>query len=59
MKAGIVGYRGAGKTTIFNVLTGLCAEVGGFHGDDVKNLARSRFPTSACAPSPSASIPKS
>ena len=44
MKAGIVGYRGAGKTTIFNVLTGLCAEVGGFHGDDVKNLGTIKVP---------------
>lgn len=44
MKAGIVGYRGAGKTTIFNVLTGLRAEVGGFHGDDVKNLGTIKVP---------------
>ncbi|HKV39939.1 MAG TPA: GTPase, partial [Blastocatellia bacterium] len=28
MKVGIVGFAGAGKTTVFNALTGLAAEVG-------------------------------
>jgi ribosome-binding ATPase len=32
MKVGLIGQRGAGKTTIFNMLTGLQAEVGGFAG---------------------------
>lgn len=30
MKVGLIGQRGAGKTTIFNMLTGLQAHVGGF-----------------------------
>ena len=30
MKVGLVGFARAGKTTIFNALTGLSAEVGGF-----------------------------
>ena len=30
MKVGLIGHRGAGKTTIFNMLTGLQAQVGGF-----------------------------
>ena len=29
MKVGLVGFAGSGKTTIFNTLTGLTAEVGG------------------------------
>jgi GTP-binding protein YchF len=29
MKVGLIGHRGAGKTTIFNMLTGLQAQVGG------------------------------
>jgi len=44
MKVGIVGFRGCGKTTVFNALTGLHAEVGGFHGDDVKNLGNIKVP---------------
>jgi hypothetical protein len=30
MKVGLVGFAGAGKTTVFNTLTGLNAEVGGY-----------------------------
>ncbi len=44
MKVGIIGFRGAGKTTIFNALTGLHAEVGGYHGGDVKNLGNIKVP---------------
>ena len=43
MKAGIVGFKGSGKTTIFNVLTGLSAEVGGFGGDKA-NLGNIKVP---------------
>ncbi len=32
MKVGLIGRRGSGKTTIFNMLTGLEAEVGGYTG---------------------------
>jgi len=32
MKAGIVGFRRTGKTTVFNTLTGLHANVGGYGG---------------------------
>ena len=35
MKIGLIGQRGAGKTTIFNMLTGLQAQVGGFGKEDV------------------------
>jgi GTP-binding protein YchF len=35
MKVGLIGHRGAGKTTIFNMLTGLHAQVGGFGKEDV------------------------
>lgn len=44
MKVGIVGFRGCGKTTVFNALTGLHAEVGGYHGNDVKNLGNIKVP---------------
>lgn len=44
MKVGIVGFRGSGKTTVFNALTGLHAEVGGYHGADVKNLGNIKVP---------------
>lgn len=35
MKIGLIGHRGAGKTTIFNMLTGLQAKVGGFGKEEV------------------------
>jgi GTP-binding protein YchF len=35
MKVGLIGHRGAGKTTIFNMLTGLQAQVGGFGKEEV------------------------
>lgn len=34
MKVGLIGRRGSGKTTIFNMLTGLGAQVGGYPGSD-------------------------
>ena len=34
MKVGLIGRPGSGKTTIFNMLTGLEAEVGGYTGGD-------------------------
>ncbi|MBI3059174.1 MAG: redox-regulated ATPase YchF [Deltaproteobacteria bacterium] len=34
MKVGLIGRRGSGKTTIFNMLTGLEAQVGGYPGGD-------------------------
>ena len=43
MKVGIVGYAKAGKTTIFNTLTGLQAEVG-FGGKDKANLGIIKVP---------------
>lgn len=35
MKVGLIGHRGAGKTTIFNMLTGLEARIGGFGKEEV------------------------
>ena len=35
MKVGLIGHRGAGKTTIFNMLTGMQAQVGGFAKEEV------------------------
>ncbi len=34
MKVGLIGRRGSGKTTIFNMLTGLGAQLGGYPGSD-------------------------
>ena len=34
MKIGLIGQRGSGKTTIFNMLTGLEVQVGGYTGGD-------------------------
>jgi GTP-binding protein YchF len=44
MKIGIVGFAGAGKTTVFNTLTGLSAEVGGYGGKDKANLGNIKVP---------------
>ncbi|MFQ3589555.1 MAG: redox-regulated ATPase YchF [Chloracidobacterium sp.] len=44
MKVGIVGFAGAGKTTVFNALTGLTAEVGGYGAKDRPNLGNIKVP---------------
>ena len=44
MKIGLIGHRGAGKTTIFNMLTGLQAEVGGFGGKEEVHLGVIKVP---------------
>ena len=44
MKVGIVGFPGAGKTTIFNALTGLSAEVGGYADPGKANLGTIKVP---------------
>jgi len=44
MKVGLIGQRGAGKTTIFNMLTGLQAQVGGFAGKEEVHLGVIKVP---------------
>ncbi|MGQ9897694.1 MAG: redox-regulated ATPase YchF [Acidobacteriota bacterium] len=44
MKVGIVGFAGAGKTTVFNALTGLTAEVGGYGSKERLNLGNIKVP---------------
>jgi GTP-binding protein YchF len=44
MKVGLIGHRGGGKTTIFNMLTGLQAHVGGFAGKDEVHLGVIKVP---------------
>lgn len=44
MKVGIVGFAGGGKTTVFNTLTGLKAEVGSFGGKDKANVGIIKVP---------------
>ena len=44
MKVGLIGPRGAGKTTIFNMLTGLNAQIGGFAGKEVVHLGVIKVP---------------
>jgi GTP-binding protein YchF len=44
VKVGIVGFQGAGKTTIFNALTGLQAPVGGFGAGGRANLGVIKVP---------------
>ncbi len=44
MKIGLIGHRGAGKTTIFNMLTGLQAEVGRFGGKEEVHLGVIKVP---------------
>ena len=44
MKVGLIGHRAAGKTTIFNMLTGLQAQVGGFGGKEEIHLGVIKVP---------------
>jgi len=44
MKVGLAGFRGAGKTTIFNALTGLRAATGGYGGAGRPNLGVIKVP---------------
>jgi GTP-binding protein YchF len=44
MKVGLVGFAGSGKTTIFNTLTGLEAEVGGYGGREKANVGVIKVP---------------
>ncbi len=44
MKVGLVGFAGAGKTTIFNALTGLTAEVGGYGAKEKANVGVIKVP---------------
>jgi ribosome-binding ATPase YchF (GTP1/OBG family) len=44
MKVGIVGFRSVGKTTIFNALTGLHAQVGGYGDASRPNLGVIKVP---------------
>jgi len=44
MKVGLIGHRGAGKTTLFNMLTGLRAHVGGFGGKEEVHLGVIKVP---------------
>ena len=44
MKVGLIGHRGAGKTTIFNMLTGLQAQTCGFGGKEEIHLGVIKVP---------------
>jgi ribosome-binding ATPase len=44
MKVGLIGHRSAGKTTIFNMLTGLQAQVGGYGGREDVHLGVIKVP---------------
>src|ERR1051325_10933714 len=44
MKVGLIGHRGAGKTTVFNMLTGLRAETGGYGGREEVHLGVIKVP---------------
>ena len=44
MKVGVIGHRGAGKTTLFNMLTGLQAQVGGNAGKEEVHLGVIKVP---------------
>ena len=46
MKVGLVGFAGSGKTTIFNTLTGLEAEVGGYGAREKANVGVIKVPDS-------------
>jgi GTP-binding protein YchF len=44
MKVGLVGFAGSGKTTVFNTLTGLEAEVGGYGAREKANVGVIKVP---------------
>jgi ribosome-binding ATPase len=44
MKVGLIGHRGAGRTTVFNMLTGLQAQVGGHGGKEEIHLGVIKVP---------------
>jgi GTP-binding protein YchF len=44
MKVGLVGFAGSGKTTVFNTLTGLAAEVGGYGAREKANVGVIKVP---------------
>jgi ribosome-binding ATPase len=44
MKIGLIGHRGAGKTTVFNMLTGLRTQVGGYAGKEEVHLGVIKVP---------------
>jgi ribosome-binding ATPase len=44
MKVGLIGHRGAGKTTVFNMLTGLQAQVGGYGSKEEVHLGVIKVP---------------
>lgn len=44
MKIGLIGHSGAGKTTVFNMLTGLQAQVGGYGGKEEVHLGVIKVP---------------
>ena len=44
MKVGLIGHRGAGKTTVFNMLTGLQAQIGGHGGKEEVHLGVIKVP---------------
>jgi ribosome-binding ATPase len=44
VKIGLIGHRGAGKTTLFNMLTGLQAQVGGYGGKEEVHLGVIKVP---------------
>jgi ribosome-binding ATPase len=44
MKVGLVGFAGSGKTTLFNTLTGLEAEVGGYGAKEKANVGVIKVP---------------
>ena len=44
MKVGLIGHRGSGKTTVFNMLTGLQAQTGGFASKEEVHLGVIKVP---------------
>jgi len=44
VKVGLVGFAGSGKTTVFNALTGLTAEVGGYGAREKVNVGVIKVP---------------